>query len=546
MAKVTSRAFEKFLADYRDQLQKQIEARCAGFDTDPAAQAERMRHASSDLLWFGKTYFPHYIRDRVVNGRCVAVRPSALHRWIAEAFPEVLNKDESEHLAIAAPRGEAKSTWLLIFLVWCLVHRKKRYILYIMDVYEQAAVVVEALKVELETNPRLAQDFAAATGIGPVWKEGVIVTRGGVKVHARGAGQRVRGLKHGAYRPDLAFLDDIENDENVDNPRQRDKLTDWIDSAVEGLGEAGEKFDILYVGTLLHHDSTLKRTQDNPMWRAVTFRAIVDWPARMDLWEEWEEVLRNDGPEAAERYYQTAHAEMERGAVVSWPDKRPLLTLMKIRVRVGASAFDKEYQNDPVASDANFTAFTYWVQSDPEWLTFGAVDPSLGKHGRGRDPSAILVGGYSRRLGILDVIEASIVKRLPDKIIADMIAFQRRHACLMWFVEAVQFQEFLRTEAMKRAIKEGVPLPAMPVTPIADKDLRIATLQPPVADGLIRFHSAQRTLLTQLRHWPKADHDDGPDCLEILWKGAVSFSAPLEIRTGPRRGVPATFSDYVR
>jgi hypothetical protein len=42
------------------------------------------------------------------------------------------------------------------------------------------------------------------------------------------AAVKLRGLRHGPYRPDLAILDDIENDELVRNPDQRDKLDNWL------------------------------------------------------------------------------------------------------------------------------------------------------------------------------------------------------------------------------------------------------------------------------------------------------------------------------
>ncbi|EMW8282685.1 hypothetical protein AADT38_RS27335, partial [Escherichia coli] len=38
-------------------------------------------------------------------------------------------------------------------------------------------------------------------------------------------------------------------------------------------------------------------------------------------------------------------------------------------------------------------------------------------------------------------------------------------------------------------------------------------------------------LIDQLRHYPKADHDDGPDCLHMLWTLAVSRSAKFQIHT---------------
>ena len=51
--------------------------------------------------------------------------------------------------------------------------------------------------------------------------------------------------------------------------------------------------------------------------------------------------------------------------------------------------------------------------------------------------------------------------------------------------------------------------------------MRIEGLQPHVANGLILFNRNHRTLLQQLRDWPEAQHDDGPDALEMLWQIAL-------------------------
>ncbi len=81
----------------------------------------------------------------------------------------------------------------------------------------------------------------------------------------------------------------------------------------------------------------------------------------------------------------------------------------------------------------------------------------------------------------------------------------------------------------------GVPVPARAVTPSADKLLRIESLQPHMANGLIRLHPTQTTLIDQLRHFPKADHDDGPDALHMLWALAVSGAGNFDFKPAPRR-----------
>jgi predicted phage terminase large subunit-like protein len=508
--KLTGKEAINDLAAYAAQLRQRIEAEVSGFSPDPLLRAERIRLAGESFEYFVGAYFPHYVRSP---------HKSALHRHLFARLPEIVASAKSETEAIAAPRGEAKSTLVSqLFVLWCLLTGRKHFVVIVMDSIDQAYPMLEAIKAELEFNPRILCDFPEIAGQGRVWQAATIVTRNDIKVQVAGSGKKLRGLRHGPYRPDLCVLDDIENDEQVRNPDQRDKLQAWLTRTVLPLGGAGAKYDVVYIGTILHYDSVLNRTLANTLWHSAKFKALLQWPERMDLWERWETLLRNDSEAMAEAFYGLHQVEMEAGAVVSWL-ARPLLALMKIRARDGHDTFDSEYQNDPVAGDnAPFAGVVqFWVSRLAEWVFYGACDPSLGKAGASRDPSALLVGGFNRQTGILDVVEAGIRKRLPDRIIEDIIALQDEYHCLLWAIETVQFQEFLRSELVKRSAARGIPVPARAVQPHADKLLRIESLQPHVANGLIRLHSSQTTLLEQLRHFPKADHDDGPDALHMLW-----------------------------
>jgi len=213
---------------------------------------------------------------------------------------------------------------------------------------------------------------------------------------------------------------------------------------------------------------------------------------------------------------------MLQGSEVSWPEVRPLISLMLLRVKIGVAAFDAEQQNDPVSSeDALFGSVTFWVERLSDWVFYGACDPSLGKNNKGRDPSAILVGGMNRATGVLDVVEASIRRRLPNVIISDIINLQSEYGCIRWAIEAVQFQEFFRAILIEKSAALGIAVPALPVIPKTDKALRIESIQPHVFNSLIRLHPSQTTLLAQMRHYPLVDHDDGLDALEMLWAIAI-------------------------
>lgn len=512
------------LKAYSDSLRQKVEAKFEGWDDSLSAISERRKKVLDPVFgydFFVSNYFPHYVRS---SSR------SQLHNYLFEHLPQVLQQPSSVHLAIAAPRGEAKSTLVSqLFTLYCLVAQKKRYALIVMDSIDQAYPMLEAIKVELEFNQRLRVDFPEIAGQGRVWQAATIVTKANQKVQVAGSGKKLRGLRHGAYRPDLVVLDDIENDEQVRSPEQRDKLHDWLKKTVLPLGAAGDKLDVVYIGTILHYDSVLNRTLSSKAWKTAKFKALIRQPDDMSLWDKWEDFYLNEGEAVADAFYSQNKSAMDKGAVVSWA-ARPILTLMKIRARDGHATFDSEYQNDPLSSDdAMFAnALTYWTELPGELVYFGALDPSLGKAGASRDPSAILVGGYHRETGKLYVIEAQVKKRLPDLIIEDVIRMQKQYQCQRWFVETVQFQEFLKDELVKRSAQRGIPVPATATKPNTDKMLRIESLQPHMANGLILLHSSQATLISQLRHFPKADHDDGPDALEMLWRNAVSSSAAIE------------------
>lgn len=512
------------LKAYSDSLRQKVEAKFEGWDDSLSAISERRKKVLDPILgydFFVSNYFPHYVRSPY---------RSELHDYLFKTLPEILQDPKSVNMATAAPRGEAKSTLVSqLFTLYCLVTQKKRYALIVMDSINQAYPMLESIKVELEFNQRLRIDFPEVAGQGRVWQATTILTKANQKVEIAGSGKKLRGLRHGAYRPDLVVLDDIENDEQVRSAEQRDKLHDWLKKTVLPLGVPGEKLDVVYIGTILHYDSVLNRTLSSKAWKTAKFKALKKMPDDMALWDKWEDFFLNEGEAVADAFYHANQAAMDKGSEVSWA-ARPLLTLMKIRARDGHATFDSEYQNDPLSSDdAMFAnALTYWTELPGELVYFGALDPSLGKAGASRDPSAILVGGYHRETGKLYVIEAQVKKRLPDLIIEDVIRMQKQYQCQRWFVETVQFQEFLKDELVKRSAQRGIPVPATATKPNTDKMLRIESLQPHMANGLILLHSSQSTLISQLRHFPKADHDDGPDALEMLWRNAVSSSAAIE------------------
>ncbi len=67
---------------------------------------------------------------------------SRMHRELFAALREIVDK-RGARLAIAAPRGHAKSTIVsLAFVLWCVLYEKEKLVLIISATKEQAALLL--------------------------------------------------------------------------------------------------------------------------------------------------------------------------------------------------------------------------------------------------------------------------------------------------------------------------------------------------------------------------------------------------------------------
>ena len=90
-----------------------------------------------------RTYFPHYVKSE----------PSMFHRWFYDTVPGLIDQPTGQLIEISAPRGEAKSTLgTQLFTLWSVLTKRKRFIPVVMDSFDQAATMLEAVKVELDVR----------------------------------------------------------------------------------------------------------------------------------------------------------------------------------------------------------------------------------------------------------------------------------------------------------------------------------------------------------------------------------------------------------
>ena len=503
-----------------DEIRRMLEAEQSPFGKATAKQKkERKAKALASLRYFAETYFPHYL----------TAPPSKMHLEMYDQFQRIIEEaaasGEGLKLAKAAPRGNAKSTLTTLILpLWCIIGKLRKFPVILSDTTDQANEFLEFIKAELEVNERLAEDFPEAVGEGPRWKIGDIVTRNGVRVKCYGSGKRLRGARHGSVRPDLVICDDLEDDESVQSPEQRAKREGWFFRALMKIGQKDTVF--IVVGTILHYDSLLAKLLNRGGWTASKWQAVIRWSASA-LWDTWTNLYTVPGNEKeADRFFSMNRDEMLRDTEVLWPEVEDYYYLMKMRVSDGPSFFDSEKQNEPINPDDCLfqeSWFTYLEDYEVQAIMrksgyefYAALDPSMGKKSKRADPSALLVAAVGKA-GYIDIIEAVIKKSHPDAQMELLFSLHEIFNFTRVAIEEVQFQELFKDNIEKEGKRRRLYLPVVGVRPHIDKTLRISKLQPQIKNGVIRINRKLHTLIDQLRYFPKAAHDDGPDALEMIF-----------------------------
>jgi len=490
--KITEYKFDQWTEDLRAWIRESV----SPFEDDsPEKQKERKERARHDKLFFMQTYLPHYFYGEFGDFH---------EEWAG--FGDL--KDEVA--LVAAPREHAKSTFFtfgdpLHDICYVLRH----FIIIVSDTNNQATGFTLPMRLELEDNPRLRHDFGNLRG--NAWAKNDFTTANGVRVLARGRGEKTRGLKNRQWRPDKAVVDDFENDTNVRNATLVKEGKEWLLKAV--LGSLGAGYVFIMVGNLFHPKSVLaqlmadKDEEGRPLYISRVYRAILD----------------EGKPEARPL----------------WPAIWSLERLAQKRRKMGSVNFNAEMQNLTGAADSPFPQswFRYFSRREielPPLIVATFVDPSA-KNGEANDFKAIVTVGLDLATMIFYCLHAWIRRASPGEMFA---AAYRQHEAYGGVVgiEENMLEDFLH-EAIDHYAREAKRyLPWKGVKHTTQKEGRIiGRLSYLVEHGKLRFergHSDQDALVEQLVYILNANvHDDGPDALE----GAVSLlqgsAGPVEYET---------------
>lgn len=204
-----------------------------------------------------------------------------------------------------------------------------------------------------------------------------------------------------------------------------------------------------------------------------------------------------------------------------WPARWPTAKLLERQRATDAYWWQALYQQSPRRDgrtawpDAYFEQI--WARRWPDRFDLAAMalDPSTGRDTKRGDYSAIVFVGLS---GGKLWVRADLDRRPPEASVAAAIEMAGRLSPDGVAVESNQFQSLLGAEFDRQCGSIRVaPLPLYLIPNMVAKEIRIGRIGPHLEQRHIQIRDdpGGRLLVSQLRDWPLAQHDDGPDALEM-------------------------------
>ncbi|KKN76996.1 hypothetical protein LCGC14_0364880 [marine sediment metagenome] len=240
-----------------------------------------------------------------------------MHYHFRDASPEfhkIINSDlellqPGDKYALQAPREHAKTTILtLLYPLHSLTYDNMRFLLMISESEQQSMLNLETLGNEVEFNPKYK--FFFGDRMGSTWgKESkLFITKFNkdrrnsiARILIRGVGQKVRGLKFGAWRPDV-IIDDGEGEANTLTIGQREKFCRWLDAVVipgcaDGILVMGGTIldEEAYLNTVAGSAAWFKGKYKIKGWKHRFFQAILQDTEPGEFIGEGKEILDKNG-----------------------------------------------------------------------------------------------------------------------------------------------------------------------------------------------------------------------------------------------------------
>lgn len=393
-------------------------------------------------------------------------------------------------LALGLPRGFGKTTLMKIFVIYCILFTKKKFILIISAKATLAENILSDV-IDMLEEPNIKKVFGD-------WKLGVekdtvalkkFGYRGrNITLAAIGAGTSLRGLNIKNTRPDVMIFEDIQSRECADSEVQSTALENWmVGTAMKAKSPSGCMF--LFVANMYPTKwSILRRLKNNPKW--VKFIAGGILADGTSLWEELQPI-------------EQLYSEFENDLAMGKPE-----------------IFYSEVLNDENASSNNLIDLAKlpevpYSEGDISAGNFIVIDPATDK-----------LGSDEVSVGYFEIHDASPImmdleegRFSPGKTIRVALTFALTHNCRLIAVESNAYQysllywfDFICKQMQITGIQ------AVPVySGVKSKNSRILEMFKAYSAGEIYVHERCKTVThLQITQFNALRRDNTDGLLDLL------------------------------
>ncbi len=445
----------------------------------------RMHLAEQSHYYFFHLYMSEYVKHPTAD----------FHRELY-----AITEDESiKHAVIVAFRGSGKSTIITqSYPMWAILGvQKKKFVVILSQTQNQARNHLLNIKREFENNELLRKDFGPLEEEADEWgSTALILPKYKARIVTASTEQAIRGVRHGAYRPDLIIADDVEDMSSIKTIEGRNKTYEWFTGDILPLGDEDTK--IITIGNLLHEDSLLMRLKDN-----IENESMVGVFKRYPL-------VNVDGESLWHGKYPDTKSilakEKEIGNVRAW-QREYLLLIVPDEGQIIDQKWIKYYEELPEKDEEN------------EYInTYIGVDLAISKSNSADYTAITVVHVYghaikdrryfidrhfiNERLGFFETCE---------RINSYSRLFEIEYRPLV-LVENVAYQQ----SAVEVLVSQGLDVEGLGVK--GDKHSRLVTASMLFEQGKVLFptNKSMNKMISQLVHFGVEKHDDLVDALTLV------------------------------
>ena len=510
---------------------------------------ELLHRAYYDLRFFILFFLKHHVFDKETG--CI----TPFNQMAIDHFDNFNPRQKKIKKVVMASRGSAKTT---LFTLCDLIHRMCFSTVNFTVIFSSTAPLaldkVKDIRSELMMNDRLIDYFNIKFENKRVSTEQFTIKTifGNSTIKGQSFFSQIRGLKKKEDRPDYMIFDDVIHGEWVFSEVQREKADRQFKTDITNAGQPNTSY--LFLGTSIHKEDLINKLSKDVLWDSYFYPSIKKWPKNMDLWDTWEKIiLDRDNHEAlndSDDFYLKNKEKMDEEAEILWPEREPLLYLMKLRLQ-GKRSFGAEKQLIPFLSGEalfkNIKWFKYTEQNGkmgflieesgkfyPEdhqrWQIYYALDPATGEKKTQTSKKKL---SFSSRIIVYRDIHTNRKFVLLDKtnrdspttIIKELIEWNEKYLFQRVGVEGNLFKE-LFSIAVKNALKDkyseaghAFRIPFYEVYNQTEKKHRIYSMEPKIESGEILFcRGLSAEFTSELENFPNCEQMDALDALEIACK----------------------------